>query len=112
MARLIWKRDTKAVKLFRQIQSIGSIRAALLVALLRTPPRFRTKGQLWAYSGFAVQTHESVFSATHTSWQLLSDAAPLWPGSAKFRKLRRNLRLLPLREPGKRHFPTAAALPI
>src|ERR1700731_2807050 len=42
-----------AVKLLRQIP------AALLVALLQTPHRFRTKRQLWAYSGFAVETHDS-----------------------------------------------------
>jgi transposase len=49
----------KAVKLLRQIPSIGPIRAALLVALLQTPHRFRSKRQLWAYSGFAVETHDS-----------------------------------------------------
>ena len=48
-----------AVKLLRQIPSIGPIRAALLVAWLQTPHRFRTKRQLWAYSGFAVETHDS-----------------------------------------------------
>jgi transposase len=48
-----------AVKLLRQIPSIGPIRAALLVAFLQTPHRFRTKRQLWAYSGFAVETHDS-----------------------------------------------------
>ena len=48
-----------AVKLLRQIPSIGPIRAALLVALLQTPQCFRTKRQLWAYSGFAVETHDS-----------------------------------------------------
>src|ERR1700730_10617731 len=47
-----------AVKLLRNIPSIGPIRAALLVALLQTPHRFRTKRQLWAYSGFAVETHD------------------------------------------------------
>src|SRR5712675_32877 len=47
-----------AVKLLRQIPSIGPIRAALLVALLQTPHRFRTKRQLWTYSGFAVETHD------------------------------------------------------
>jgi transposase len=36
-----------AVKLLRQIPSIGPIRAALLLALLQTPHRFRTKRQLW-----------------------------------------------------------------
>jgi transposase len=48
-----------AVKLLRQIPSIGPIRSALLVGLLQTPHRFRTKRQLWAYSGFAVETHDS-----------------------------------------------------
>ena len=48
-----------AVKLLRQIPSIGPMRSALLVALLQTPHRFRTKRQLWAYSGFAVQTYDS-----------------------------------------------------
>src|ERR1700732_3681454 len=48
-----------AVKLLRQIPSIGPIRAALLVALLQTPHRFRTKRQLWAHSGFAVEIHDS-----------------------------------------------------
>ncbi len=52
-------RKHAAVKLLRQIPSIGPIRAALLVALLQTPHRFRSKRQLWAYSGFAVEVHDS-----------------------------------------------------
>ena len=52
-------RKHAAVKLLRQIPAIGPIRSALLVALLQTPHRFRTKRQLWAYSGFAVATHDS-----------------------------------------------------
>jgi len=48
-----------AVKRLRQIPSIGQIRAALLVALLQTPHRFRSKRQIWAYSGFAIETHDS-----------------------------------------------------
>jgi transposase len=42
----------KASKLLRQIPSFGPIRAALLLALVQTPHRFRTKRQLWTYSGF------------------------------------------------------------
>src|SRR5258707_3372277 len=53
-------RKHAAVKLLRQIPAIGPIRSALLVAILQTPHRFRTKRQLWAYSGFAVQTYDSV----------------------------------------------------
>jgi transposase len=56
---LLESRKHPAVKLLRQIPSIGPIRASLLVALLQTPHRFRSKRQLWAYSGFAVETHDS-----------------------------------------------------
>ena len=48
-----------AVKLLRQIPSIGPIRAALLVALIQTPHRFRTKRQFWAYIGLALKTYGS-----------------------------------------------------
>lgn len=56
---LVESRKHSAVQLLRQIPSIGPIRGALLVALIQTPHRFRTKRQLWAYSGFAVRTHDS-----------------------------------------------------
>ena len=52
-------RKHRAVKLLRQIPSIGPIRAALLLALLQTPHRFRTKRQLWAYIGLALRTYTS-----------------------------------------------------
>jgi transposase len=48
-----------AWKLLREIPFIGPIRAALLIALLQTPHRFRTKRQLWTYSGFGIETHSS-----------------------------------------------------
>lgn len=48
-----------ATKLLRQIPYIGPIRAALLIALIQTPHRFRTKRQLWAYSGLALETRSS-----------------------------------------------------
>src|SRR5438874_13629133 len=52
-------RKHAAVELLRQIPAIGPIRSALLVAILQTPHRFRTKRQLWAYCGFAAQTYDS-----------------------------------------------------
>jgi len=54
-----------AVKLLRQIPSIGPIRAALLVALIQTPHRFRSKRQFWAYIGLAFElaANETVFTA-------------------------------------------------
>src|SRR5712671_371183 len=48
-----------ATELLRRIPYIGPIRAALLIALMQTPHRFRTKRQLWAYSGLALETHSS-----------------------------------------------------
>jgi hypothetical protein len=47
------------VKLLRQIPAIGPIRAALLLALIHTPYRFRTKRQFWCYLGLAWQTYAS-----------------------------------------------------
>jgi transposase len=48
-----------ATRLLRQIPSIGPIRTALLIALIHTPHRFRTKRQLWAYNGLALKTYTS-----------------------------------------------------
>src|SRR6202158_4631646 len=52
------RKHTITTKL-RQIPCVGPIRAALLVALIQTPHRFRTKRQLWAYSGLALETRIS-----------------------------------------------------
>jgi transposase len=52
-------RKQTATKLLRKIPCIGPIRAALLIALIQTPHRFRTKRQLWNYSGLGIETHDS-----------------------------------------------------
>src|ERR1700723_2106599 len=52
-------RKHPAQRLRRQIPAIGPIRAALLIALMQTPHRFRTKRQLWAYCGLALRTYDS-----------------------------------------------------
>ena len=52
-------RRHKASKRLREIPCIGPIRGALLVALMQTPHRFRSKRQLWTYSGLGVTTHDS-----------------------------------------------------
>src|SRR5499425_752122 len=52
-------RKHKASKLLRQIPCIGPIRAARLIALMQTPYRFRSKRQLWTYSGLGIETHDS-----------------------------------------------------
>ena len=57
-------RKHAASSLLRQIPWLGPIRVALLIALLQTPHRFRTKRQLWAYSGLGLQTRISGESAS------------------------------------------------
>jgi len=49
----------EAAKWLRQVPYIGPLRTALLIALLQTPQRFRTKRQLWAYCGLALRTRSS-----------------------------------------------------
>jgi transposase len=44
------------------IPSIGPIRAAVLLGILQTPHRFRTKRQLWSYGGVGIET---ISSADH-----------------------------------------------
>jgi transposase len=56
---LVESKKHKAWKLLRLIPGIGPIRAALLIALIQTPHRFRTKRQLWSYSGLGLETHDS-----------------------------------------------------
>src|SRR5450755_3170377 len=52
-------RKHKAAKLLCQIPCIGPIRGARLIALMQTPHRFRSKRQLWTYSGLGIETHDS-----------------------------------------------------
>src|ERR1700739_4239434 len=52
-------RKHKASKPLRQIPCIGPIRAARLIALMQTPHRFRSKRQLWTYSGLGIETRAS-----------------------------------------------------
>jgi len=56
---LVESKKHKAWKLLRLIPGIGPIRAAVLIALIQTPHRFRTKRQLWTYSGLGLETHDS-----------------------------------------------------
>jgi transposase len=59
LAMLAESRKHQAVALLRTIPQMGPIRSALIVAILDTPHRFRTRRQLWSYSGLAVVTHMS-----------------------------------------------------
>ena len=52
-------RKDPAWKVLLSIPFLGPIRVSLILATMRTPWRFPTKRNLWAYSGFAVVTHSS-----------------------------------------------------
>lgn len=52
-------RRDPAWNLLRTIPFLGPVRVALLLATMKTPWRFRTKRNLWAYAGLAVVTESS-----------------------------------------------------
>jgi transposase len=52
-------RRQPAWKVLRSIPFLGPIRVAEILAIIRTPFRFRTKRNLWPYVGLAVVTHSS-----------------------------------------------------
>ena len=56
---VVESRKHSACVLLRQIPWLGPIRVALAIALMQTPHRFRTKRQLWAYSGLALESRVS-----------------------------------------------------
>lgn len=56
---LVESKKHKAWKLLRSIPALGPIRVAVLMAIVQTPHRFRTKRVLWKYSGFGVVTQSS-----------------------------------------------------
>jgi transposase len=47
-------RRNKSYKILRGIPGLGPIRAALVLAFVMTPHRFRNKRQFWTYAGFSV----------------------------------------------------------
>jgi transposase len=58
-AMLAESRKHRAIRLLQTIPQLGAIRSALILATVDTPHRFRTRQQLWSYSGLAVVTHMS-----------------------------------------------------
>jgi transposase len=52
-------RKHPAHNLLQSIAGLGPVRVAQLIAAIDSPHRFRTKRQLWAYSGLAVTTKSS-----------------------------------------------------
>lgn len=58
-AMLAEARRQQGWKVLRSIPYLGPIRVAEILAILRTPHRFRTKRNLWPYAGLAVVTYSS-----------------------------------------------------
>jgi len=58
-ALLAASRKHPAHRLLLSVPGLGLIRVALLLALMQTPHRFRSKRQLWAYAGLALVTRTS-----------------------------------------------------
>ena len=52
-------RRDPAWEILQSIPFLGPVRVSLLLAIMRTPWRFRTKRNLWAYCGLAVVTYSS-----------------------------------------------------
>jgi transposase len=52
-------RRDRAWAALKSIPYMGPVRIALVLAIMKTPLRFRSKRHLWGYAGFAVVTHSS-----------------------------------------------------
>ncbi|MGH9446733.1 MAG: IS110 family transposase [Terriglobia bacterium] len=52
-------RKQRAQEILLSIPSLGPVRVAVLMALMQTPYRFRTKRQLWTYAGLSLVTRSS-----------------------------------------------------
>jgi len=64
----------------RTIPFFGPVRVALLLATMQTPRRFRTKRELWAYSGLAVVTRASAEYRLHEGRPVRRARAPMTRG--------------------------------
>ena len=53
------RKETRKELLAESRNRLGPIRVALLIALIQTPHRFRTKRQLWNYCGLGLRTRSS-----------------------------------------------------
>jgi transposase IS116/IS110/IS902 family protein len=72
----------QAWKRLCQIPSIGPIRSAVLLGILQNSHRFRTKRQLWAYSGFGIETQAARITVVSTgSSSEQSNRAPFADGT-------------------------------
>jgi hypothetical protein len=64
----------------RSIPFLGPVRVALLLAILQTPWRFRTKRNLWGYAGLAVVTRTTAEYGWEAGRPVRRRRAPLTRG--------------------------------
>jgi transposase len=67
-------------KVLRSIPFLGAVRVAQLLAIMRTPFRFRTKRNLWPYAGLAVVKHSSANQVFKNGKLQRSKKAPMTRG--------------------------------
>ncbi len=79
-AMLAEARKDPAWERLLSIPFLGPVRVALLLAIMQTPWRFRTKRNLWAYCGFAVVTHSSADYAFQEGQLVRRRRAPMTRG--------------------------------
>ena len=79
-AMLAEARRDPAWSVLRSIPFLGPIRVALLLATLKTPWRFRTKRNLWAYAGLAVVTYSSADYVIESGRPVRRRRAPMTRG--------------------------------
>lgn len=77
-------RGVKAIQWLESIPGIGEIRAAMIVSTIISPHRFRTKRQLWSYSGLAVVVRSS------SDWERSRDGIRRRRGHQRVLGLNRN----------------------
>ena len=73
-------------KILRRIPFLGPVRVAQILAIMRTPFRFRTKRNLWAYAGLAVVTRSSADEG-HLVLQILLKPQPEDPVVLRWHRL-------------------------
>jgi len=79
-AMIVAARRQPGWKVLRSIPSLGPVRVAQLLAIMRTPFRFRTKRNLWPYAGLAVVKQSSANQEFKNGKLQRSKKAPMTRG--------------------------------
>lgn len=79
-AMIVAARRQPGWKVLRSIPFLGAVRVAQLLAIMRTPFRFRTKRNLWPYAGLAVVKHSSANQVFKNGKLQRSKKAPMTRG--------------------------------